>query len=379
MNQIPHQVFVERYKRTFSYLPQATANHTLVGGGFSIALATLSSLGWMSIVWYLILLVCIASRYFHQKWLLSRIDQFAERHNFFDLLFALTPTINGLCWGVVGYLVLQLNQIDITLASIIVISAVAFYGFPFLTLSRASYIGYYVAVFLPILIHFAIAPEGKLVSIVIFIGLLHFVFFNRFLYKQSTSRIQDYFQLESLLNRVTETEQALKRHSELDMLTELPNRSHYQKQFRAMHFKAILKESPIAVVLMDIDHFKSVNDTHGHLTGDIALQQVAKVLKQFANKNVILGRFGGEEFIGIIYNPSSETIDETLNTVRQAVEAQPIESESKEKLHLTISLGAVITKPSVKSTIKDYIKVADQALYESKRQGRNRVTIFNRL
>ncbi|WP_245595787.1 GGDEF domain-containing protein [Marinomonas ushuaiensis] len=172
------------------------------------------------------------------------------------------------------------------------------------------------------------------------------------------------------LQKFTELTDQLKDENLQDPLTNLLNRRglsyHLEKELN----KADIN-SPVALLLIDIDYFKNINDVYGHDIGDLCLTEVAVILKAALRKNDIIARFGGEEFIIILPNtPKTEaiTIAEVLrNKVSQ-------ETYSEFKLPLTITLGVTESKRENDTTLK-IIKRADKALYKGKDKGRNRVEI----
>ncbi len=123
---------------------------------------------------------------------------------------------------------------------------------------------------------------------------------------------------------------------------------------------------------MDIDHFKKVNDTYGHDIGDEVLKFVANTFVTNSRPFDSYGRWGGEEFIGIIRNITCEGLEHIGNRLRLLVENSYILHENK-KLQVTISIGATLVKDD--DTIESLVKRADILLYQSKAAGRNRLTI----
>jgi len=157
-----------------------------------------------------------------------------------------------------------------------------------------------------------------------------------------------------------------------DALTNLYNRkflttlkdSHKTKQY-----------DNFVVAFLDIDHFKSINDTYGHDMGDKVLKEFALILQQQSRKEDIICRYGGEEFLIIVYDISLETALEKFNNIRIAVENKKIVFNNN-SIHITISIGLDIGND--KDSIEDIISNADTALYKAKTNGRNRIEIFNK-
>ena len=126
------------------------------------------------------------------------------------------------------------------------------------------------------------------------------------------------------------------------------------------------------MVLFDVDRFKAYNDTYGHQTGDEVLKMVAKTLSKNVRPFDQLGRWGGEEFIGILRNTNREGLANTGNRVRSLVAASYLNYEDK-TLKVTLSIGATLMQES--DSEKSLLRRADALLYESKSAGRSRLTI----
>lgn len=158
----------------------------------------------------------------------------------------------------------------------------------------------------------------------------------------------------------------------IDNLTRLANRHYIEKDIAICFEEKRRIGIPFGVLFMDIDHFKKFNDTHGHDVGDLVLRFVADTLVTNARPFDLIGRWGGEEFIGIIRNVSRQQLEDLGNRLRMLVESSYIQNGSH-KLQVSISIGAtLVCDDDMMDTV---IKRADSLLYESKRTGRNRLTI----
>jgi diguanylate cyclase (GGDEF)-like protein len=126
-------------------------------------------------------------------------------------------------------------------------------------------------------------------------------------------------------------------------------------------------------MLLDIDHFKQINDNYGHLAGDFVLRSVAAECNKHIRTTDIFARYGGEEFICLLYEVGPEKARETAERIRRFIDAMPVEFDGK-SIHVTASFGLAFAQ--VDQTLEKVIDLADQCLYKSKRNGRNRVTIW---
>jgi len=162
----------------------------------------------------------------------------------------------------------------------------------------------------------------------------------------------------------------IKRAAFTDKLTGLSNRLHFFKIAPPLYETAIKEEIPFAVAMMDIDFFKSVNDTYGHAGGDLVLEEVARILRDRLPGEVITARFGGEEFCCFAPGTGRDEAVGLFEGLRAAVEEARV-SYNGRTIKFTISIGLSFTGGS---TIDDTINRADENLYLSKDGGRNLVT-----
>lgn len=168
--------------------------------------------------------------------------------------------------------------------------------------------------------------------------------------------------------------ESLRESSLQDAMTGLYNRRFIEAYVETLQASVIRKGTHLAVLMFDVDHFKKVNDTHGHDAGDKVLVAVAAVLKETLRKSDILVRFGGEEFLAFLMDTTGDGGVIAAEKVRAAVEARkiPIPSGTIQK---TISIG-VADFPSDSGDFWEAVKFADTALYTAKERGRNRVVRF---
>lgn len=161
-----------------------------------------------------------------------------------------------------------------------------------------------------------------------------------------------------------------------DSLTTLYNRRYFEERMIAEAQKSFYGGSFLSLVMVDIDHFKKVNDTFGHTEGDKVLQEIASLLKASVRKKDTVVRYGGEEFILVLPEAGLEEAGMIAERIRRLVESTLFEV-GQARIHLTVSLG-ISNFPSHHARSKeDLVKMADQALYDAKRGGRNRVCVFH--
>lgn len=158
----------------------------------------------------------------------------------------------------------------------------------------------------------------------------------------------------------------------LDNLTQLANRNYIERELQSRFEEKRRLKVPFGVLFMDIDHFKNFNDTYGHDVGDDVLKFVAGTFSANVRPFDLYGRWGGEEFIGIVRNVDAKELQAIGNRIRMLIENAYLLHDGK-KLHVTISVGATLVEGG--DTVESLIKRADTLLYQSKEAGRNRLTL----
>ncbi len=158
--------------------------------------------------------------------------------------------------------------------------------------------------------------------------------------------------------------------AEIDALTALPNR----RGFAARSAALLQRSTPLALLMLDLDHFKRVNDTHGHAVGDEVLAQVGALLGHHMRHGDVMGRHGGEEFVALLGVASRASAREAAERLRAYIEAHPF-ATSVGVLRLSVSIGLTLreTGPSEPGALAALLTRADAALYRAKQRGRNRV------
>ncbi|MBB3110219.1 diguanylate cyclase [Paenibacillus phyllosphaerae] len=162
----------------------------------------------------------------------------------------------------------------------------------------------------------------------------------------------------------------MEKEATVDFLTGLNNHRTFDNRYNALLDSASLKSECLSVALLDIDHFKKVNDTYGHANGDAVLKQLSLLLQSSARPFDIVSRNGGEEFSVLFYDTPHEHALLIAERIRSAVSQHIFELNEGQRIRLTISIG-VATYPDTKP--EALREQADQALYQAKANGRNRV------
>ncbi len=161
-----------------------------------------------------------------------------------------------------------------------------------------------------------------------------------------------------------------------DELTGLINRRSLLESLAQQLSSAKRHRQPLSLLMVDIDYFKRVNDSFGHLSGDRVLKAMTSVIAQRTRAQDLLGRLGGEEFLVILPNTSEEGALQLAENLRQSVAAASFQAVSGEPIDITVSIGLCAVSQLSDPQCDDLIGAADQALYRAKAAGRNRVEVF---
>lgn len=169
----------------------------------------------------------------------------------------------------------------------------------------------------------------------------------------------------------------LENQSLVDGLTGIPNRRRLDQFIEQIWPLCLRRAEPLAVVLMDVDHFKAYNDLCGHLAGDDCLRRIGQALLRARRRPLdLLARYGGEEFVCVLADTDRDGALAVAEHLRQAVADLAIGHPSAEAgPYVSLSLGVAVAVPHAEDGAAALMAAADQALYEAKRQGRNRVCI----
>jgi diguanylate cyclase (GGDEF)-like protein len=190
-----------------------------------------------------------------------------------------------------------------------------------------------------------------------------------------TERVLDLeSRLAAQINALEEARAEIQAMAETDDLTKLPNRRSTLDRLAHEIKRAERYKLPLSIVLMDLDHFKEVNDTHGHPAGDAVLRQTSEVLMEVIRETDFFGRYGGEEFLGIMAQTDLLGAGVIGERLRRAIEAASFDIGEGKTLHRTASLGAACWRHG-NDTEERLIARADDALYRAKAGGRNQVRI----
>ncbi|ESA32931.1 ammonium transporter [Leptolyngbya sp. Heron Island J] len=171
-----------------------------------------------------------------------------------------------------------------------------------------------------------------------------------------------------------ERETTLRKLASIDPLTGIYNRRAFLEQANKSLSLAKRQNWPVVILMIDIDHFKSINDQFGHAKGDLVIRSVAKTCSSLLREHDVVGRFGGEEFVVLLSNTSLHKTKTIAERLRQQVEQLWIVNEPSQ-MQVTVSIGIADMQPD--ESLEATLKRSDRALYQAKAQGRNRVEYWH--
>jgi len=176
--------------------------------------------------------------------------------------------------------------------------------------------------------------------------------------------------------RIIALEQRIMKLATTDSLTGVLNRRAFMERMEEEIQRAKREGNPISLILMDIDHFKRINDTYGHQTGDLVLQRVTNKLIDKSRAYDFVGRYGGEEFVICVLSTEEAAPHFIAERMRRDIEAQTVVTDhSNQTIRITASFGVATCRPESEDGLDALIKRTDKALYEAKNRGRNRVCL----
>lgn len=191
-----------------------------------------------------------------------------------------------------------------------------------------------------------------------------------FIYPLIRTQVKEEGKLRAMTESLSARSQTLEHAALTDGLTGMQNRRYFDDALREylQEFKRISK--PVGLLILDLDHFKAVNDTHGHDVGDQVLRAVANCLRDFTRYHDVAARLGGEEFAVVAPNMDEQSLAKLAERIRTAISQLSVTSGNI-TLRVTTSIGLAVWDR--KESAEDFFRRADRMLYEAKRMGRNRV------
>ena len=215
--------------------------------------------------------------------------------------------------------------------------------------------------------------DEMLASHVIQLGAYEYLPRNRINLESLSRVLNSTLERASLRKEVQTAHVKMAEMSTVDELTKLYNRRYFIEALDGEFERASRYEREMALLMLDLDYFKKVNDTYGHPAGDMVLSDIGEILKKHIRRNDLACRYGGEEFAVVLPNVNKDSIYSAYERFREMVSTQSFKCESKQ-FHITVSIGIAFSNDA--ESANDLLVHADQALYQAKESGRNRIVIY---
>lgn len=200
---------------------------------------------------------------------------------------------------------------------------------------------------------------------------------NRILTIKNKRILEQSKAMESVLNDLWDQYNESETESKRDFLTGIYNRQALEEVLGSYVNSQKIKNEELSCIIFDIDHFKKVNDTFGHLAGDKVLKQTCRLCSELIDKEHIFGRYGGDEFVIILKDTNLNEAKNMANRVLKEVSNKKVSLERENRsISITLSMGISNTQIHNPKDVKDFIYLADLGLYDAKRKGRNRFEIY---
>lgn len=193
--------------------------------------------------------------------------------------------------------------------------------------------------------------------------------------KKPVDEVEVVARVQSAL-RYKQQQDKLKEMASRDGLTGAYNHALLIELFQKELAKQKRSGGNIAFIMLDIDYFKKVNDTYGHMAGDVVLKELTQIITHNVRNSDIIGRYGGEEFGIVLTDIQLDTVYQLCERIRQSIESN-VFAIGTESLNITVSMGVYFKTAGDNISMGEMIKKADEALYKAKHTGRNKVEICN--
>ena len=177
------------------------------------------------------------------------------------------------------------------------------------------------------------------------------------------------------VRRLTDELHRVREDAQIDALSGLLNRRGFDRELQRLAPKPDAQEGALAVIMLDIDHFKKINDTYGHPLGDVVISVVGRLLRECVGQSGVAARYGGEEFAVILPEQSLDAASGLAESIRLGVEHGQIRRRKTDAPIGGVTISAGVAAWRSKEDVASVVERADRALYVSKRSGRNRVTV----
>lgn len=193
--------------------------------------------------------------------------------------------------------------------------------------------------------------------------------------RQLSKEIEEKKRYERKLEKIN---RKLEKISSLDSLTKLYNRRYFEKLLKEFWTKALKENKTLGFIIFDLDYFKQINDSFGHIAGDKALVEMSLIIKKYVKKDIKFGRFGGDEFVGVLFNQDKEILIKIGKELKTALIDKNIPCPYSPNGLLSLTMGIAVFSPEKDTDINELFLRADEALYKGKELGRNTIVFYEK-
>lgn len=331
-------------------------------------------------IWLAVLACVTGARVAFSVYVINYLKVTYKNHDTLKRTFFISLGIVSLIWGFGALFFVPQLSLSGCVLTLMFLVCLCMGAMPYLYHDRFAVALFFVGVMLPVVVWMMIQSGVlyRLSSAVAVLVVLSSYLISKRLYTFMTRNLVLQIENAKLFNNLVEANRELQEKSSTDTLTKVPNRRAFEAEFKKIHSNLYRTGQFLSVVMMDIDYFKKVNDTHGHLVGDRVLQRVAQVIQsQLKRPSDFVARYGGEEFVVML--PSTEScgaVKVAQGVVDAVAQTDMSDIVANAELRVTLSAGVTSLLATEGWSFEYYVSNADKALYQSKANGRNCVTLF---
>ena len=370
---ISRWVYREKIKMLYGNFRQSWPMSLLVAGLFCYlaveAGEILTGVIWWLVFAFLILLRLRLVTRFHRENI-----QLQEYEHWQQKFFRIT-LLTGIAWGAGAILISSAMDTTGQVFILMILIGVSGGAIPMLGMLQRVMLAFQLPMVIPYVAWIAPGFHGRglLLVLVTTLYLLTVIFAMKKLEKSIASTLTMQYRLEQRTEQLQDSNEKLEHLAQIDSLTQLYNRRYFERELEKAWRTARRDQTQLALLMIDIDNFKSYNDTCGHAAGDECLRQVARVIQQSLHRpGDIVARIGGEEFVVLlpgIDQSGALVVAESMQSMLQ--QARLVHPSSPVSEYVTVSIGVCFTTPEGDDSSLGLFQAADKALYKAKAHGRN--------
>jgi diguanylate cyclase (GGDEF)-like protein len=368
-------VYREKIKMLFGNFRQSWILSLLVGG-LLCYLAIDAGDFMLGMLWYagfaflIILRLCLVLR-FHR----AQIDLNEYEH--WQQQFFIITLLTGVAWGAGAILIGSGQDAAGKVFILMLLIGVSGGAIPLLGMLQRVMLAFQLPMVIPYVVWMAPGFEGRGVALILVTALylLTVMFAMKRLEKNVSLTLAMQYKLEQRTEQLQDANDKLEHMVLEDSLTQINNRRYFEREMEKEWKKARRNQTPLSLLMIDIDYFKLYNDTYGHAAGDECLRKVASLLSKAVHRpGDLLARIGGEEFVALLPDIDEEGALKVAQTMQQILQqAGIVHATSPVNEFVTVSIGYCVAVPEGDETWLGLFRAADNAMYKAKSKGRNHI------